>query len=564
MGTGLASYKIYRSFRLEIPPVDPITFELLTPQKMAIVPRDLNLSGLSFYSPCQFNIHQELELELSYISWFRKKTINLKGFIVRKFSHPDSNSQTGHGVMIAKDDREKLALFIEDYVSSFSAKRLRQYLTDSTLAEKSYSMADALEVYSLYLSLIQDLSEFMGPTHEKKISLMRQAMKSSAMVAYLFDSETQTLRPMHWDGDTDRPQSVHYLEGLPGMTLGSGETFNFTSTFNRLNGHFFATRPNVMSCLSTPLYNKKREPIGVLQAINKIGSPQFNESDEASLQLFARVFEEFYASLNGVPQNKLSELIPGESQIIKAVCQAANKLKETLSPTLITGEKGLGKTKLAKWMHENGQFAQHEMVYFEQDSEEVLATLTQMIKTQATSTIIWKNLLLTPKSFQTKAFELLREHAGKSIFIERSLPDAKLSLWDAPLIHFMTRSHIHLPPLRARPEDIVPNAHRLLLELCQKNSLGLKIFSKKTIECLQVAQLPGNLDELREYVMKDFNAQLSDQIIDLTSLYQAELPPTDVATALLMASDSTLALSKRMSMLKHALERVDTKGKKVS
>ncbi len=565
MATGLTSYKIYRSFRLEIPPVDPITFEITAPQKMAITPRDLNLSGLSFYSEAKFSTHQEIELTLGHISWILKKTIKIKGFIVRKFAHPDNPQMTGHGVMIARDDREKLSEFIEGYVKSFSTKRLKQYLTDSTIAEKNYSMADALEVYSLYLSLINDLSESVHLSIEEKLSLMKEALKCKGMVVYLYDPSTKSLTPEHWIGDIERPGCMYYQEGLPGMTLGSGETFNFTSTFNKVNAHLFKGMPEVMSCLSTPIYNHKKEAVGVLQAINKVSSTEFGASDEAAISLFARVAEQLYPNREGVQKCDLTHLLPGHSKFIVAAREAAMKLKETPRPTIITGEKGLAKTALAKWMHHNGQFSQYELVYLEGDQQEAITLLCQIISSKARATIVWKDLLLTTKEYQTKVYTLLREHLGKCIFIERSLPSPSLALWDAPLVHFMTRSHIHLPPLRGRREDILPNANQLLLELCLKNSMPIKIFSKDSIDKLADAQLLGNLAQLRECILKDFNTQLEDPVIDLLSLVEQTKPgPEILSEALLLASDTTLPLSKRMSLLKLALSRSERGVRKVS
>lgn len=564
MATGLTSYKIYRSFRLEIPPVDPITFEITAPLKLAIMPRDLNLSGLSFYSEASFNTHQEIELTLGHLSWFLKKSITIKGFIVRKFAHPDNPKMIGHGVMIAKDDREKLSEFIEGYVNSFNTKRLKQYLTDSTLAEKSYSMADALEVYSLYLSLINDLSESVHLSLEEKLSLMNEALKCKGMVIYLYDESTKSLSPEHWIGDIERPHSMYYQEGLPGMTLGSGETFNFTSTFNKVNAHLFNSMPQVVSCLSTPIYNHKKEAVGVLQAINKQASAEFSASDEAAIALFARVIEQLYPTQKGIGKCDLTHLLPGGSKFIVAAREAAMKLKETPRPTIITGEKGLSKTALAKWMHESGQFSQYELVYLEGDQKEAISIVSQIISSKARATIVWKDLLLTDKEYQTKAYGLLREHLGKCIFIERSLPSPSLTHWDAPLVHFMTRSHIHLPPLRGRSEDILPNANQFLLELCLKNSMPIKIFSKDSIEKLADAPLKGNLSELRELIMKDFNSQLNDPIIDLLSLSKVQAKPEILSEALVLASDTTLPLSKRMSLLKLALSRSERGVRKVS
>ncbi len=63
---------------------------------------------------------------------------------------------------------------------------------------------------------------------------------------------------------------------------------------------------------------------------------------------------------------------------------------------------------------------------------------------------------------------------------------------------------IPIPPLRERPEDIVPLAATFLAELCHRYGLAPKQFTPESLELLRAYGWPGNVRELRNVVEQAF------------------------------------------------------------
>ena len=59
---------------------------------------------------------------------------------------------------------------------------------------------------------------------------------------------------------------------------------------------------------------------------------------------------------------------------------------------------------------------------------------------------------------------------------------------------------VHLPPLRERPDDIVPLARHLLAEAARANDVKLVPFSEEALEQLARQPWPGNVRQLRNVV----------------------------------------------------------------
>lgn len=60
--------------------------------------------------------------------------------------------------------------------------------------------------------------------------------------------------------------------------------------------------------------------------------------------------------------------------------------------------------------------------------------------------------------------------------------------------------HIHIPPLRERPEDILPLARHFLLDFCQRKQLPPREISPRSEAWLNAQNWPGNCRELRNCV----------------------------------------------------------------
>ena len=57
-----------------------------------------------------------------------------------------------------------------------------------------------------------------------------------------------------------------------------------------------------------------------------------------------------------------------------------------------------------------------------------------------------------------------------------------------------------VPPLRERPEDILPLCHQFLKESCQRNGISRKAFSKDALLVLKSYHWPGNVRELKNAI----------------------------------------------------------------
>jgi DNA-binding NtrC family response regulator len=72
---------------------------------------------------------------------------------------------------------------------------------------------------------------------------------------------------------------------------------------------------------------------------------------------------------------------------------------------------------------------------------------------------------------------------------------------------------LELPPLRNRPEDILPLALHFLVELCRNASVPQKSFSPESVVLLRAYSWPGNVRELqhgieRAFILAESNGQI--------------------------------------------------------
>jgi transcriptional regulator with GAF, ATPase, and Fis domain len=68
------------------------------------------------------------------------------------------------------------------------------------------------------------------------------------------------------------------------------------------------------------------------------------------------------------------------------------------------------------------------------------------------------------------------------------------------LFYRLSVAPIHIPPLRERPEDIMPLAEMFHHKICQETRSPARPFSRQAVEAMQAYQWPGNIRELRNSV----------------------------------------------------------------
>jgi DNA-binding NtrC family response regulator len=104
---------------------------------------------------------------------------------------------------------------------------------------------------------------------------------------------------------------------------------------------------------------------------------------------------------------------------------------------------------------------------------------------------------------------------------------------------------IHLPPLRARGEDVVQLAHHFLSELNQEAGTD-KVFSSASLQLLRTHPWPGNVRELKNCVQRAFI--LADEEVELKELAPVVRSTVDEQGCLKFSIGTSLAAMERKTI----------------
>jgi DNA-binding NtrC family response regulator len=225
----------------------------------------------------------------------------------------------------------------------------------------------------------------------------------------------------------------------------------------------------------------------------------------------------------------MGESLKSINEQLEKVLRMEARLKASLPPILITGETGTGKTRLARWIHENGSrregpfvdlncsnisehLAESELFGHEKgaftDAREARIGLFEACDGGTLFLDEITSLSLPVQAKVLKAIEerQIRRVGGRKMIavdfrlIAASLEDlAKLSTegrFREDLFHRLNLIHLGLPALRERRSDLPALTKHLLDRIAHRYQMkGLKI-SALGMEQLQCYRWPGNVREL--------------------------------------------------------------------
>ena len=231
---------------------------------------------------------------------------------------------------------------------------------------------------------------------------------------------------------------------------------------------------------------------------------------------------------------------------------------------LIVGERGTGKTTIARRLHElsprstrefvsvncasfSSELLESELFGYEKGAfTGAAATKVGLFESSAGGTLFLDEIGDLSIIAQAKLLRVLEERrferlgGNKSIHVDFRL----ISATNRPLDQFVRDSRfredlyyrvnafsIRLPSLRERQVDIPVLANRFLARYCAANGLPLdaKSFAREALDLLQVYHWPGNIRELESTVSR---AALSSpgrsiRAADIEFLHAAEAPSED-------------------------------------
>ncbi|MFN8369640.1 MAG: GAF domain-containing protein [Bacteriovoracaceae bacterium] len=364
MLSSVSELKLLKSFRIPVEEADNVRFYIECKNEAdAYVPvnsaklLDLSISGLCFTTKERFKLGTDFKIYLQ----FKKHKVDVSGKVVRSYSYNKNEESSAYGIEFAPD--EDVNKFLEQLILSFSYDRLRDCMVDKVLSEKTNSIHDGLEIFSLILSLFKDIMKF-GKQSEFLESLLEEVtnvMNAQRATVFLINPDKNELEAIIALGTDKNVLHFDYRLGIAGSVFTTGVALNldnvqqssrFSNEFDAQTG--FVTR----SIICNPIYNREDKIIGVVEILNKRNQDQFTFEDEKIMKVVSLILSTVFHNYN--PVSEVSQIrrfstpfdrqhvLIGKSQYIENLRKSIIKLKDLDSAMLIEGENGSGKNFMRK------------------------------------------------------------------------------------------------------------------------------------------------------------------------------------------------------------------------
>ncbi len=213
------------------------------------------------------------------------------------------------------------------------------------------------------------------------------------------------------------------------------------------------------------------------------------------------------------------------------------------SPVLIEGERGTGRERVARLLHEIGPRKHHDFVRVDPDEDDEPPRVDDQLVRANGGTLLVKEIAHVGRGPQRKLLRAIKRGPGATKERERSSTsefcDVRViaatcvdlsravadDLFDSELYERLGAMRIALPPLRRRPEDVP-----LLLDhfgRTEAREIGVDklTFNSRAIDKLTGYSWPGNVAELRDVVRRLCLRRRRSQV-ELADV-EAVLPPVE-------------------------------------
>jgi two-component system nitrogen regulation response regulator NtrX len=230
--------------------------------------------------------------------------------------------------------------------------------------------------------------------------------------------------------------------------------------------------------------------------------------------------------------NKVQEMI-GHSAPIKKIKETIDKVAPTEARVMITGENGVGKELVARWIHEKSNRASGPLVevncaaipselieseLFGHEKGSFTSAIKQRIGKfeQANGgTLFLDEIGDMSLNAQAKVLRALQEGkitrvgADKDINVDVRviaatnkdlLKEVEVKTFRLDLYHRLSVIIIHVPSLNERRDDISPLVDQFLTDICTDYGIAKKTIDDEALRLLEDYDWTGNIRELRNVV----------------------------------------------------------------
>jgi two-component system nitrogen regulation response regulator NtrX len=249
-----------------------------------------------------------------------------------------------------------------------------------------------------------------------------------------------------------------------------------------------------------------------------------NAMDKSSLVTETRVLKR--------KVSRVQEMI-GDSMPIRKIKETIEKVAPTEARILITGENGVGKELVARWVHEKSNRASGPMIevncaaipselieseLFGHEKGSFTSAIKQRIgkfESANGGTLFLDEIGDMSPNAQAKVLRALQEGkitrvgADKDINVDVRviaatnkdlLKEVETKNFRLDLYHRLSVILIHVPSLNERRDDIPLLVDQFLTDICTEYGTGIKEIDEEAIKLLQQYNWTGNIRELRNVV----------------------------------------------------------------
>jgi two-component system nitrogen regulation response regulator GlnG len=239
----------------------------------------------------------------------------------------------------------------------------------------------------------------------------------------------------------------------------------------------------------------------------------------------------------------LRDQLLGGSELMRDLRERVQAAAPLDAPLLIQGERGTGRERVARVMHELGPRKNHEFVRVDPDEDDDPPHVDDQVQQANGGTLLVKEVAHVGRGPQRRLLRILkraesarggrgRESTGEycdvrviaatGVDLQRAVAD---ELFDAELYERLGALRITLPPLRRRPEDVPLLIEHFGRTEAREVGTDRLQFTQRAVEKLVSYSWPGNVAELRDVVRRLCLRRRRGQV-ELSDV-EAVLPPVE-------------------------------------